>query len=111
MKCTLAVFAFCALALMAQDRPSDAKHLAVLTDASPQPVRFRAQEIVRDLPAPGLVHLKGDVEIRTPICIATGPGSAQTCAGYLVLRADAADFHPDSGEIEAVGHVRVTHEK
>jgi lipopolysaccharide assembly outer membrane protein LptD (OstA) len=43
--------------------------------------------------------------------VASGPGTALACAGYVVVRADQADLHEDSGEVEATGNVRVTREK
>lgn len=75
-----------------------------------QPISIAARQIERELPYNGIVHLKGSVEIKTPVCLATGPGNAHTCAGYVVLRADQADFHEESGQIEADGNVKLTRE-
>jgi hypothetical protein len=33
------------------------------------------------------------------------------CDGYVVLRADTADFHEGTGQIEARGNVTVTREE
>jgi len=68
-------------------------------------------EIDRGTQYPSVIHLKGNVEIRTPVCVAAGPGTALACAGYVVVRADQADLHEDTGEVEASGNVRVTREK
>lgn len=111
MKLPLAALAVCALVLTAQDRPAELKHLSVPTATSVRPVEVAALEVVRELPYPSVIHLKGSVEIKTPVCLVTGPGTAQSCAGYVVLHADQADLHEDSGQIEASGSVRVTREK
>ena len=68
-------------------------------------------EIEIGLPYPSVIHLKGSVEIRTPVCVVTGPGNAWTCNGSVVLRADEADLHEDTGQIEASGNVKVTRER
>ena len=60
---------------------------------------------------PSVIHLKGSVEIKTPVCVATGKGNEQLCAGYVILRTDEAEFHEDSGRIEARGNVTVSREK
>jgi len=65
-------------------------------------------EIDRGVQYPSVIHLKGDVEIRMPVCVATGPGTKQHCAGEIVFRADEADLHEDTGQIEAKGAVSVT---
>ena len=112
MKRSLAALAVCTLALAAQDYPAgELKRLSVPTTTSAQPLSIAALEIEREGPYPSLVHLKGSVEIRTPVCVKAGPGSALNCAGYLVLRAAAADFQEDSGRIEARGNVTLTREQ
>ena len=58
-----------------------------------------------------MIHLKGSVEIRTPVCTESGANHAHTCAGYIVLRAEEADLHEDSGQIDARGKVTVTQEQ
>jgi lipopolysaccharide assembly outer membrane protein LptD (OstA) len=55
-----------------------------------------------------VIHLKGNVEIKTTTCIPVGRRRATVCEGAMVLRADEADFHEETGEIEARGNVRVT---
>ncbi|SPE41076.1 conserved exported hypothetical protein [Candidatus Sulfopaludibacter sp. SbA3] len=108
----LAAFAVCTLTLAAQEYPAgELKHLAVPTATSVRPVSVTAQEIQRETPVPSVTHLKGSVEIKTPVCVRSGPGNEQVCDGYVVLRADEADFHEDTGQIEARGNVKVTREK
>ena len=99
----------CAVVLSAQNYPaSERKHLSVPIASSAQPLAVAAIEIDRGVQYPSVIHLKGDVEIRMPVCIATGPGTEQHCAGEIVFRADEADLHEDTGQIEAKGAVRVT---
>jgi lipopolysaccharide assembly outer membrane protein LptD (OstA) len=64
--------------------------------------------IEREGDYPAVIHLKGRVEIKTPVCTKEG---VLHCDGYVVLRADQADLQEDSGQIEARGNVRVTREK
>ena len=77
-------------------------------------VRATASSIQRDASAsnnPGLpaVYLKGNVEIVTPFCIHAG--NETICREAMVLRADEAEYHPDTGEITPSGDVRVTFEE
>jgi lipopolysaccharide assembly outer membrane protein LptD (OstA) len=110
MKLSLALIAICAVALSAQNLSPQLKHLAVYTSTSLQPVRVAALEIMRDIPYNAIDHLSGAVEVKTPVCIPVAPGTARACAGFVVLRADRAEFHEDTGQIEASGNVRVTRE-
>ena len=112
MKLPLATLAAGSLCLIAQEYPpGQMKHLSVPTTTNPQPLAVAALEIERGFPYPSVIHLKGKVEIKTPVCIATGAGNALRCNGYVVLRADEADLREESGEIEARGKVTVTREK
>lgn len=112
MKLSLAALAVYTLALTAQEYPAgQPKHLTVPTATSVRPVSVIALSIERGPEYPSIIHLKGSVEIKTPVCVGTGPGNTQVCDGFVVLRADEADFHEDSGQIDAHGNVRVTREK
>lgn len=114
----VAAFAVSAV-LTAQDNPADQlKHLYILTDSSLRPVSIAAANIETGLHYPSVIHLTGNVEIRTPVCLPKNPGTGQTgvkqtseCDGSMVLRADAADFHEDTGQIEATGNVKITRER
>jgi lipopolysaccharide assembly outer membrane protein LptD (OstA) len=111
MKLSLAALAVCALALTAQDYPTgQLKHLPI-PSAHGRGVSVAAMEIERGAEYPTIVHLKGSVEIKIPVCVVTGPGNRQVCNGDMVLRADEADFHEDTGQIEARGTVKVIREK
>ena len=112
MKLSLAALAVCALTLIAQDNPAgQVKHLIVPTMTSVQPVSVAAMEIESELPHPSVMHLKGSVEIKTPVCLHAGRRNELVCDGSVVLRADEANFHEDTGQIEAKGNVKVTREK
>ena len=80
--------------IIGQVAPDSVKHI---TTAPPNGVRggasLNALDIVRDLPYPSIVHLKGQVEIR---------------ADGFILRADEADYNENTGEVEARGTVKVT---
>lgn len=111
MKWFLAFPGLAAVALLAQTDPArDIKHLWVPTSTSARPSSVSAAEVVREGNYPAVIHLKGSVEIKTPVCVAGGPQNGQICDGYVVLRADDADFHEESGQIEARGKVTVTRE-
>jgi hypothetical protein len=100
----------CAAAVTAQDFPAgQLKHLSVPIASSAKPFAVAAVEIEReDLHYPSVIRLKGAVEIRMPVCVVTGPGNAQVCAGEIVFHADEADLHEDTGQIETKGGARVS---
>ena len=79
---------------VAQDEP---KNLAISTNSGAM-VSMRAQEILRE---PNLIHLKGNVEIRTWWV-------GQTYIRSVVTRCDSALYHVDTGEIEPEGKVTIT---
>jgi len=54
---------------------------------------------------PGIVHLKGTVEIATKVGVSDAPVSLM----IMVVRADEADYHEDTGEIEARGNVQMSY--
>jgi hypothetical protein len=78
-------------------------------------VRLTALNIQRDAsrsdnPHLPVVYLKGNVEITKSFCVPAGGGTA--CKERMaVVRADEAEYHPDSGEIKPSGNVRVTFEE
>ncbi len=74
-----------------QDNKAAERKLHVMA-TGPGGGTLAAFSIQRGASYPSVIHLKGDVEIRR-----TG----------MVLRADQADYHEDTGEIEARGNVRV----
>jgi hypothetical protein len=92
---------FCAAAF------GEEKQISVPVANGARPLTVTAREIERGAQYPSVVHLKGAVEIRMPICVVTGPGNAQACAGEIVLHADEADLHEDTGRIETKGAATV----
>jgi hypothetical protein len=70
-------------------------------------VRMTADEIARMGEYPSAIHLKGGVEIKTPACLPVGKNRELICDGVMILRADEATYHEDSGQIEAQGTVTV----
>jgi lipopolysaccharide assembly outer membrane protein LptD (OstA) len=83
------------------------KHLSVPTTTSIRPLDVAALDVQRESQ---VWHLKGAVEIKTPVCLVVDPSNAQMCSGYVVLRADEAELHEDTGRIDARGKVTVTRE-
>jgi len=114
VKVSASAIAVIALLLMArptrtQDYPAgQMKHLSVATLRGNRPISVQALSIERGMHYGEIIHLKGQVEIKMPFCVATGKGGELVCAGDMVVRADEADLHEDTGEIEARGNVRVT---
>jgi hypothetical protein len=102
----------CTLPLIAQNQLTvQLKHLSVPTRTNVNPISVAALAIEREGEYPAIIHLKGSVEIKTPVCVKAGQGSALNCDGYVVLHADQADFHEGSGQVEARGSVSVTREQ
>ncbi len=104
MKYTLLAFLFFAALSSGQEQ----KHLTVPPANGARPADMTAFEIERGAQYPSTIHLKGSVEVRTPVCIPRGKRGKVICDGYMILRADEATYHEDTGEIEASGSVSVT---
>ena len=97
------------ITLAAQDRSAaQVKHISVPIANSAQPLLVAAMEVDRTVQYPSIVHLKGAVEIRMPVCVVTQPGTVQHCSGEIVFHADEADLHEDTGQIEARGGATIT---
>jgi lipopolysaccharide assembly outer membrane protein LptD (OstA) len=111
MRLLVAGLALSTLTATAQGPPADVKNLVVPTMDGVPPIWVSALQIDRGSPYPDVVHLKGTVEIRQRVCVRTGPGNALPCDGYMVVRADEADVHEETGAVDARGNVRLTHEK
>jgi hypothetical protein len=89
--------------------PKEALHLSAGTGRAN--IHFVADSIERqDPPMPppshyaSVVRLKGNVVIRT-CCLQKGAKNQPK--QVMIMRADEADFHQETGEIEARGNVRV----
>jgi hypothetical protein len=108
MKLFIAILV-CTITIGAQDQAgTQQKHLSLPIVGNPRPFAASALEIDREIPYPSVIHLKGDVQIRMPVCVVTGPGWTHQCAGEIVVSATEADVHEDTGQIEAKGEIRVT---
>jgi lipopolysaccharide assembly outer membrane protein LptD (OstA) len=66
-------------------------------------VTLEADTILRNPSYPSVVQLKGNVEIKTKTVVQDQPLSMM----IMAVRADEADYHEDTGEIEARGAVHV----
>ena len=91
-----------------QANADDLKHLIATPLGGETSVSLTARSIERGVDYPAIIQLKGGVEIRVPVCFRTGPQQPLRCEGETVIRADAAEFHEETGEIEAHGTVHVT---
>jgi hypothetical protein len=93
---------------------------AIGQDSKPGPfhqmiggVSLTASSMQRDISRASytpVIQLKGSVEIIKPLCVPAGRNGALVCEEEMVLRADEAEYHEDSGEIIPAGHVRVSFE-
>ena len=86
----------------------DLKYLIVPTANGNRAVSISALNVERGVEYPSVIRLSGNVEIKTPVCLPVGEDRAFVCDGYMILRADEATFHEDTGAIEAHGNVSVT---
>lgn len=106
----LAVIALLPLAT-GQENTVERKHLFVPSTNGNRGASVSAMDIERGVDYPSVVHLKGDVEIKMPVCLRTGPDNQMVCDGYMVVRANAADMHEGTGTIEAHGDITLTQTK
>ena len=103
------LLAFVSLTAVSQQKQSgEGKFVVVPTMAGSRPVTVAALNISRGAQYPSSVHLSGDVEIKTPVCLPVGRNDRLICDGTMIVRADDAVLHEDTGEIEAYGNVIVT---
>jgi hypothetical protein len=106
---------FCAaIALLtlakAQNVNSELKHVVVPLNST-RWVSLAALEVERGVEYPSVVTLKGNVEMKVPVCVSDGTTFGRICDGQMIVRADEARVHEDTGEIEAHGTVIITHGK
>jgi hypothetical protein len=83
------------------------QHLTVAPLSGSRAVTLSALNIERGTSYPSVIQLKGNVEIKTPVCLPAGRKNALVCDGEVILQADSAEFHEDTGQIEAHGTVTV----
>jgi hypothetical protein len=94
--------------LVACAAAQEPKHLSVATLNRIRNISVRALDIERPMNYGGIIHLKGDVEIRMPVCVPGAKAGELSCHGEIVIHADEADVHEDTGEIQPRGNVTVT---
>jgi hypothetical protein len=90
------------------------KHVVIAPQNANRPVEIEALSIERGLPYPSVTTLKGNVRIKTPVCLPVGPQNSMICDGYMIVLADEAELDEKTGEIRPHGNVVVTplyHEK
>ena len=106
--CALTVFA---PAAAAQERAAD-QRLHIMAGGLGLGANVTADSIERDAPTlkwnPSVIHLRGNVEIRRSIALALPEREQRESRMYLIVRADEADYHEDTGEIAPRGNVRVS---
>jgi len=96
----------CAIALCGCAAAAAQKHMKITTeehvvvDLAANSMETESNPSPAAGKSPVIVHLKGDVEIRMRW--------AEASPERLVMHADAADFHEDTGEVETHGNVTVT---
>jgi lipopolysaccharide assembly outer membrane protein LptD (OstA) len=102
-------FSVFALLIFAALMSGKDKHMLVAPiEGGPSPT-MTASEIERTpVRYPSTIHLKGSVEVNIPVCIPAGENGKRTCDGQMIVRADEATYHEDTGEIEATGSVHIT---
>lgn len=87
----------------AQDNRNTDSRLHVLSAGPAGNATLAADSIERDPSYPSVVRLKGAVEIKSKTVAQASPLNLM----IMEIHADEADYHEDSGEIEARGKVRV----
>ena len=106
-----AILLFLPRAGSTQDTVPSRLHV-VATGTDRAAISFAADSIVREDGAArygSLIHLKGNVEIRT--CCVTNhpiPGNLNPPRAYMLMSADEADYDGETDRIEARGIVRVS---
>jgi hypothetical protein len=108
------VFTFLSSASGQEYDPSEQKHIIIAPQNTNRSVQMEAHSVERGLPYPSVVTLKGNVSIKTPVCLPIGKKSSIICDGYMIVHADEAQLDEKTGEIRAQGNVVVTpiyHEK
>ena len=98
---------FLLAAAWGQEQTPEAKHL-IVTPANGRAIAVTALSIERGVEYPSVLTLKGNVEIKTPVCVPVGKKGKPVCDGKMIVRADEATLNEGTGAIEAQGKVTVT---
>jgi hypothetical protein len=94
-------------AICQDNQSAEMKYLTVPPLKGPWTVRVSALNIEHGVEYPTVIRLKGNVEIKTPVCVTVGEKKELVCDGYMILHADEATFDEATGAIEAHGNVSV----
>jgi hypothetical protein len=97
-----------AISTTAQENTAELKHFTAAPLNGSRPVSLTALSIEHGSEYPRVIGMKGSVEIKTPVCLPVGKKGASVCDGEMVVHADEAEFHEDTGEIQARGNVQIT---
>jgi hypothetical protein len=92
--------------LMGQNVSDQQKHLTAIV-VNGWANMLSATSIERGAEYPTIIYLKGNVEVKAPVCPLVGRNAPRACDSYMILHADSAEFHEDTGQIEAHGNVNV----
>jgi len=91
----------------AQENTAELKYFTAAPLNGSRPVSLIALSIEHSLDYPRVISMKGRVEIKAPVCLPVGKKGASVCDGEMIVHADEAEFHEDTGEIQARGNVRI----
>ena len=97
-----------------QNDAPEKKHIVASPQNATRSVTMEARSIERGLPYPSVITLKGEVVIKTPVCLPVSQRSGIVCDGHMIVRADEAEVDEKTGEIRPHGNVVITpifHEK
>lgn len=103
MKLFLAGVAVTCQLAIGQDRVPAPERLHVMATGPSNRVMLEADNIERGAAYPSVIQLKGNVQIKAKAVVQESPLSLMV----MVVRADEASYHEDTGEIEARGNVHV----
>ena len=100
LRVAVAAIAFCVCAAAAQKHQKISTADRVAVDLAADSIETDSAPASSAGQSPVVIHLKGKVEIR----MRWADGSPER----LVIHADAAEFHEDTGEVQAHGNVTMT---
>ena len=100
LRIALFAFACCACASAAQKHQKISTSDRVAVDLAADSIETDSAPATSSGQSPVIIHLKGHVEIRMRW--------ADASPERLVIHADAAEFHEDTGEVETHGNVTMT---
>ena len=91
----------------AQENTPELKNLIAAPVNGSRTVSLIALSIEHTLDYPRVISMKGRVEIKAPVCLPLGKKGSSVCDGDMIVHADEAEYHEDTGEIQARGNVQI----